>query len=422
MDYIVETKTQLDYLENRGYKEAFIKVIPCDPFSNPASGLEISLIYIKPLDGKAVMLGLSHSETYSLNGEDVINYLKTFDVLYCLDKKELLHYYPLGSLKDLFLPPKTYKEPENSVFSHFYRKKSLYSRVNYLIPLSKHYEHCENIYEEINETFTQQKDEYYEFYQRRIPQVFAAIERNGLRVDSRLFEEFFHPTESNMVYTQYNCKTLTGRPSNRFRGVNYAALNKENGCRQAFIPRNDELVEMDISAYHPTLVGKLVDYTFDDLDIHNSFAKMYGVSYAKSKELTFKQLYGGVFKQYENLEFFKKVQTYIKNIWTDFNSKGYVKVPVSNYKLKKFELTDMNPQKLFNYILQGLETATNVVILFDILKELRGCKTKLVLYTYDSFLFDVDKNELDKLKRIEKIITDHKLKIKVKSGISYNFA
>jgi len=82
----------------------------------------------------------------------------------------------------------------------------------------------------------------------------------------------------------------------------------------------------------------------------------------------------------------------------------------------------MNPQKLFNYILQGLETATNVVILFDILKELRGCKTKLVLYTYDSFLFDVDKNELDKLKRIEKIITDHKLKIKVKSGISYNFA
>ena len=48
----------------------------------------------------------------------------------------------------------------------------------------------------------------------------------------------------------------------------------------------------------------------------------------------------------------------------------------------------MNPQKLFNYILQNLETSTNVLILWDILCILRGYKTKLVLYTYDSFLLD----------------------------------
>ena len=35
-------------------------------------------------------------------------------------------------------------------------------------------------------------------------------------------------------------------------------------------------------------------------------AEVYKVDYEKSKELTFKQLYGGVFKEYENLEFFKK--------------------------------------------------------------------------------------------------------------------
>ena len=53
----------------------------------------------------------------------------------------------------------------------------------------------------------------------------------------------------------------------------------------------------------------------------------------------------------------------------------------------------MNPQKLFNYTLQNLETSTNILILWDILRILRGCKTKLVLYTYDSFLLDLDEKE-----------------------------
>ena len=38
-------------------------------------------------------------------------------------------------------------------------------------------------------------------------------------------------------------------------------------------------------------------------------------------------------------------------------------------------------------LLQNLETSTNVCILWDILKLLRGKKTKLVLYTYDAFSF-----------------------------------
>ena len=72
---------------------------------------------------------------------------------------------------------------------------------------------------------------------------------------------------------------------------------------------------MDISAYHPTLLGLLVGHTFDDSDIHKSFAKMYKVDYHKAKELTFKQLYGGVFDQYKDLEFFKKVQIYVDDLW-----------------------------------------------------------------------------------------------------------
>jgi hypothetical protein len=46
-----------------------------------------------------------------------------------------------------------------------------------------------------------------------------------------------------------------------------------------------------------------------------------------------------------------------------------------------------------------METSLNIEILFRIFKLLKGRNTKLVLYTYDSFLFDVDENELPVLIR-----------------------
>ena len=81
----------------------------------------------------------------------------------------------------------------------------------------------------------------------------------------------------------------------------------------------------------------------------------------------------------------------------------------------------MNPQKLFNYLLQNLETSTNVCILWEIIKLLKGKKTKLVLYTYDAFLLDVCKEEKDVIKKILKVFNKYKLKVKIKHGDSYDF-
>ena len=80
----------------------------------------------------------------------------------------------------------------------------------------------------------------------------------------------------------------------------------------------------------------------------------------------------------------------------------------------------MNPQKLFNYILQNLETSTNVLILWDMLCILRKYKTQLVLYTYDSFLLDVDDSE-EILEEIRKIFKKYELNIKEIEGYDYNF-
>ena len=250
--------------------------------------------------------------------------------------------------------------------------------------------------------------------------MFNQLERAGIKVDKTLFEQHFNKDINEFIYTQYNLNTLTTRPSNAFGGINFSALDKNNGERECFIPRNDLFIEMDISAYHPTLLANLLDYTFDSDDIHGSFAKMYRVDYAKAKEITFKQIYGGIWKEYQHLEFFKKVTEYTDNLWDTFQSNGYIVCPISSHKFIKMELENMNPQKLLNYLLQNLETANNVLILWDIFKVLQGKNTKLVLYVYDSFLFDYDKDEKDVMLKILEIFNKYKLQTKIKKGTNYH--
>jgi hypothetical protein len=249
--------------------------------------------------------------------------------------------------------------------------------------------------------------------------VFNQLERAGIKVDQTKFEQYFDKEANEFIYTQYNLNTLTTRPSNAFGGINFSALDKNNGERECFVPRNDSFIEMDISAYHPTLLANLLDYTFDSLDIHGSFAKMYGVDYAKAKEITFKQIYGGIWKEYRELPFFQKVAAYTDGLWEEFQYGGKVTCPISGHEFVRAELENMNPQKLLNYVLQNLETANNVCILYDIFKVLRGKKTKLVLYVYDSFLFDYDKSEPDVMLKVLGIFNKYNLQTKIKKGTNY---
>ena len=146
---------------------------------------------------------------------------------------------------------------------------------------------------------------------------------------------------------------------------------------------------------------------------------MYGVSYEESKQITFRQLYGGIYKQYEHLEYFQSVKTFIDKAWNEFETTGKYKVPISGYIFEKEKLDNMNPQKLFNYILQNVESAVNTYILLDIHKLLRGKQTKIVLYTYDSFLFDIGDEGIEE--ELREIFKKYKLQIKIKYGTSYDF-
>jgi hypothetical protein len=307
-----------------------------------------------------------------------------------------------------------------------YQKYPNKKDINKIIPIVKHYEVCEKIYDTIRPSLDNELPPYFKFYNEYTTLAFFGIEKNGIHINNELFNQHFNPTNpifsisDDKIYTNFNLFTTTKRPSNAFNGVNFAALNKESGARESFIAKNDRFVELDISAYHPNLAAQLIDYDFGVDDVHQAFADMYGVSYKEAKELTFKQLYGGIFKQYEHLEFFKKIKKYIDNNWKNFNDDGYIEVPRSGYWFEKSKMDEMNPQKLFNYVLQNLETSTNVCILMELNKLLRGKNSKLVLYTYDSFLFDMDESE-NLTDDINKIFKNKKLQIKTSYGSTYDF-
>ena len=381
----------------------------------------MSAVYVRPLEAnKGFMLCSNHSETLGIELRHIEEVLKKFNKLYCRDKKELLHYFPLKTLWDISPPPTTYIRPTTQTHEIFYSQHRENHEINVVIPIVKHYEICERIYDDLQSNIS--KDTQYNiFFNTKTSLVFNALERKGININPEIFSDHFYKTDETKVYTQYNLKTLTTRPSNRFKGVNYAALNKDNGCRKSFIPENDKLVEIDITAYHPTITARLINYDFPTNDIHAAFAKMYGVSRDKAKELTFKQLYGGIFKEYRDIDFFKRVNNFINQKWLEFNTQGFAKCDISHYQFEKDLLDNMNPQKLFNYILQNYETSQNILILWDILSILRGKKSKLVLYTYDSFLVDLSKDEQGLLKDIQKIFENYKLNTKVKYGDDYDF-
>ena len=340
MYWLVEDEEQLNVLINSGYKEAFIEIIPYNDTIHPVQN-HVSLVYIRPIEAsKGFMVCITHSESLNALNMRINDLLNKFKILYCRDKKEILHYFPNKALYDITPPPHTYIRPTTQTHDLYYRQHKDNPELNLIIPIVKHYELCETIFEDLKANINNKKTKYDEFFNSRVSVVFNAIERSGIRIHNDTFSEYFHAVDGEYVNTQFNLKTTTTRPSNKFNNVNYAALNKENGCRKSFIPRNNRFVGIDISAYHPSLSARLIDYDFAGVDIHSHFASLYGVDYKKSKELTFKQLYGGVFENYKHLEFFQKIEKYVGDIWSKFQSDRFVECKISGYRLSLIHISE----------------------------------------------------------------------------------
>jgi len=370
----------------------------------------VSCYYVDFQDEQYIV-PIHHTEKYSLDYKAEV--IQTDQTIYVSDIKKYKHNTLVISkdVRDMnwsyyLQHNKPYDFEQHLTGAHHHYNRLHYNKddVNDLVPLVKHIEYLEPIAKNLYQS--------YEEHDQTTLLTLQDIERHGLR------------TYEKMVYSEYNPYTSTGRPSNRFGGMNFAALNKSDGSRKEFISRfnNGVLVEMDFDAYHLRLIGEIIGYQFPKGSVHEHMGKLYGLPYEEAKALSFKYLYGGITDEVSDNPFFSKVNDYIKLLWQDFQTNNFVESYIYSRRIYRKNLQDMNPNKLFNYMIQLMETENNIEILNRLQPKLEQYNSKLVLYNYDAFLFDFDtKDGLDFLNMVKQTIEcGGKYPVKIGKGVNYH--
>ena len=401
-------------------------VIPIfkEPFLHPLhENNGLSALWVKPKDDKSFFIIQKHPDSDKVL-ED-FKWLNEHTIL-TPDKKILNHFYEFDNVTDInYLYWDDTGKPfekhiTNNAIDFLSNKYYNVKKLNEIIPLSKHNEYCNDIVKSMNNLIFDSNDE----YMNDVVRAFTSIEQNGIKVSDDICDIFDMRVKKHIsngkLYSQYNLWTTTGRPSNSFGSVNFAALPPEK--RKGFVAENDYLVEFDFDAYHLRLIADLVGYhTFGEESVHEHLSKWYECSYEESKQRTFKLLYGGIDKETrEKVPFFDLTHKYINSKWNEINTHNLVFTDIYRRKLLFNNYDDLNRNKVFNYLIQALETESNIKKILSIQDYLLEKKTKLVLYGYDSFLFDFSQQDgVETLKDIKSILEENKHYTKAKMGLNY---
>ena len=440
MFYIVESDEQLNYLCALGRNEAYVEIISGnDRYHSLLTGTVAA--YVRPIGyHEGYIIPINHSEGLNVPKERVQSILNCFGTLYTFNKKTFLYHFSHGNINDINLMY-SMREYESlplpnppQIIQWYYNRMDSKEDLNSIIPISKLFEKCERNYRSLEDVIEDSRyildTPAWKFYNNLATGVFYLSEQSGIRVTYEQFLDKFTPTNprfsmaNNIAYTNYNLYNPTSRPTSAFNAVNFAAIPKKEEYRKCFIPQGQKFVEFDFDGYHIRLIGEVVGYEFTSESVHTQLGRLYfntqelnEEEYKQSKQTTFQIMYGGVPDRYRHIEFFDKVAEYINKLWKEYIENGVVYAPISQKPFYS-TLKDMNPQKLFNYVIQSLETSRNVLILKEVLSYLRAKKTKVTLYTYDAILFDFyledGKETLEDLKKI--LETSGKYPVKFKYG------
>jgi hypothetical protein len=385
------------------------------------------------------MLSIDHTEAFSLSKESVEAFiLNKLGNIYAIDGKRLRYFtkrdtglFCLKMAKYLITGDIIDENKYNTVAHNFFCQKYEHRPdINKIIPIAKHFEKYEKLVASIKIDTSWFKSKYYKLYAEIAPRLFNQIESEGISIDNDGFFSHYTPksalmsVKSDKTYTQYNLYTATGRPSNSFNGINYGAMNKADGSRKSFIASKDLLVEFDYSSYHIRILAYHIGYTFDDEDIHTHLATYYfgtkdisRAQYEESKGLTFKLLYtDSVTEEIKDIPFFSKVKKYKDYLWNVYKKQGYIESSLSKRPIRGIT----SKTQILPFLLQNYETERNIFVINDIIKYLCNKKSKLILYNYDSFLFDYSKEDgKQTFYDLQKILEQGEYKTSCKYGSNY---
>jgi hypothetical protein len=383
---------------------------------------ELSLIYVMVIDRSVhnigiiqpideYVIGFNHTDLVDMD-VSILEEMQP-EMIWTINQKQLLKFIKNKDIKDIdmfyYLSSGNLPQWNLDTQTHLYfnRKYSQEENINCYIPLPKHIElHQNNVGEIISIISYHPVPGGFNFYTTGL-QTMYEIESQGIRVDLSNLQKYYgdkiipYVSSDNRVFSEYNFYTSAGRPSNRYGGLNFAAIDKEKGHRTSFIPKNDAFLLFDFDSYHLNLIAKLIGYEFGEKNIHTYLGRYYfgkeeltDEEYEDSKEMNFKLLYGGVPKDIkEAIPFFSKVQDFYFDIWRQIKKNEYYESPLSQRRIQLKNIDDPSPTKVFNYFIQLMETEANLVLMERINKFLKDYKTNLILYIYDSFLFDISQDD-----------------------------
>lgn len=428
--FIIETEDQLKKLQVS--EQCFVKVITNNDNYHPCISYP-SVVYYN--DGsKGYILCSKHSESFSIDFKSIRAFIQSHKKVYVLDKKFHSYFFDHSVLVDVNF---TILEKTNKLFNldcDALTKKSTYSafsledNVNELVPISKHYESAECLYEAVREFIgLEENTAFYDDF----CEAYRYVESQGIKFDSKYSRYFGIGTphffeKDNVTYSSYNLYNLTGRSTNAFNGFNFLSIPKTEEARSLMLPKNDFFVEFDFDGYHPRLISKLVDFEMSKESVHTQLGKQYfqkdsltEEEYQESKRLTFKQLYGSIEDRFSNIEFFKSLSAYADKQYDRYKSDRSYVLPTGRVLVENSEITKM---KLFNYVVQNYETLNNVRIINELRRYLSNKVSQLVLVTYDAFLVDFSvKDGQSTLAGVKSILETESMVVKHKHGKTYNF-
>jgi hypothetical protein len=386
--------------------------IPLNTTNHPNNN-KILGFYIKYTNGKSEYINIDHPD-------ELKNNLKIDDLVFSekslilnkklfmyngihggLDLNSYMHYY----FDDIIDYTAFYPKTVEYYVQKYYYMTDLFK----IVPLSKLLEYADNISEYILNYYKPDKISHNCIsYCNDFSEVFHFIEKTKVLMQSEMKDQF------------YNWQTLTTRPSNTWNNINFSALNKTNGIRNTILSRfNDgKIVQFDYDAFHIKLLSTILNYEFSEHPYESIRKDLnLNIDYDKIKLKVFQNIYGTMLPEFLKHPFFNKIKDFSDKLYLDYVKNQKIE---SLFYQKKFRsIDDPSPTKVFNYALQSLETEYNVKKLKSIINILKDKQSKLILYLYDAFVFDIHPDETDLIELLKKCFETDNMTIKVYAGESF---
>jgi hypothetical protein len=428
---VVQSVTELQKLQNRIETEASVVVpIFVDQHSHPAINT-ISSLHIL-IDKDYYCVPFNHPDAIPMS----ISLERAFKVI-TLYKREILHTFniPQERVHDvatiLHLSSKVIPEIREYYTPIITRmlQQFQFKNLHLSVPLMMWVEYGYKLTQFLKESFYNKIPDGYDFVNNKVIPTLTTIEKSGIYVDSAVLMEHYGDVKkyinNNTIYSEYNPYTSTGRPSNKYGGINFAAINKNDGTRRAFTSRYGDdglLIQFDYEAFHLRLVGAQINYNLPTSSVHTYLAQQYygkqevtPDEYEQSKARTFALMYG-MNEDFGGVEFFHNVRKYSEQLWDFYKVMGFIKTNSG----KRIVVDEPSPNKVFNYSVQWLETEEALSKVSMVCQLLEGKLTKPILYTYDALLLDLHRSETAMLPRIKSLLEEGGYPTRMYKGRNYD--